>query len=272
MDTYLSFANWLLPLIYLAMVIDYGATFILRVRTRRRNFWIIPVIAFHALFLVLRGIRLGVLPLADNYEILSVVALSAAAVYWLTEFAGRDRRTGVFVFLLIFLCQYTSSTFLAAAAGGASGAAGPADYGWGRLHVLPATFAYTAMAFAAVYALLFLVGRRNLKQHRLGLLFDRLPSLERLGRMSWYALLFGLAFMTVTVITGVVLLRYAEQRQVMELKVTAKIVTGSLAWLICAVAVFGRIVGKWSVLRVSRIAVAGFLAVIALLVSSILLS
>jgi ABC-type uncharacterized transport system permease subunit len=274
MDIALFIGTWALPLIYLALVIDYGATFILRVRTRPHNPWVPLAVAVHVAVLVLRGARIGALPLVTNAEILSVIALSAAVVYWVTELAGRDRRTGVFVFLLIFLFQYTSSVFLSGTylAGGAGEA--PSQVGWGRLHVLPAIFAYTALAFAAVYATLYLLGQRDIKRRRIGLLFDRLPPLELLGRMSWYALLVGFVLMTGAMITGAVLFRRggSPEQAGVETKVAAKIIIGSVAWVIYAVAVGGRLIGKWSMHRVSQIAAAGFLVVLLVLVMSMILS
>jgi ABC-type uncharacterized transport system permease subunit len=270
MDTLLSILNWLLPLIYLALAIDYGATFILRNRTHVRNPGVFLAIVFHVAFLVLWGVRFGGLPLVSNYEILSVVAVSSAAVYWAIELVTRDRRAGVFVFLLIFLLQYASSMSFAAMFDQAS-AASYMQRGWGRLHVLPAALAYTALAFGAVYATLYLVGQRNLKHHNFGLLFDRLPPLDLLGRMSFQSLLVGFAFMTITIITGVVLSSGYDTTSI-DLKLMAKILIGSAAWIICAVDVFGKYVLKWSISRVSAIALAGFLIIVVLFVTSLALT
>ena len=271
MDTLLSVLNWLLPLIYLALAIDYGATFILRSRTHVRNAGVFLAIVFHGAFLVLWGVRFGGLPLVSNYEILSVVALSSAAVYWAIELVIRDRRAGVFVFLLIFLLQYTSSMSLTTMINQIGGSGSYMQYGWGRLHVLPAALAYTGLAFGAVYATLYLIGQRNMKHHHFGLLFDRLPPLDLLGRMSFQSLLVGFAFMTITIITGIVL-SSGHDTSAIGSKLMAKIIIGSIAWIICTVNVFGKYVLKWSVSRVSTITLAGFLIVAALFVTSLALS
>ncbi|KKM80045.1 hypothetical protein LCGC14_1343850, partial [marine sediment metagenome] len=63
MNTLLTIGNWLVPLIYLALVIDYGATTLLRSRPHVRNRWVPVAIIVHALLLVLRGVRLGHPPL-----------------------------------------------------------------------------------------------------------------------------------------------------------------------------------------------------------------
>ncbi len=265
MDMLLAVAEWLLPLIYMGLAIDYGATFILRTRTHARN-WGVPVaIVLHAAYLVLRGVHLSGPPLETNAEVLSLVALSSAVVYWVVEASTRDRRAGVFVFLLIFLCQYTASQLLASEPTGS-----PGDMGW--LHILPAYLAYTAMSFAALYGLLYLVGQRNLKQHRLGFLFDRLPPLDLLGGMSWHALLVGLVFMTIAMATGAMTFAHRPAGQPMETKIAFKIAISSLSWLICVTGVIGRWLARWSLVRVSAIAMAGFVVVMAYLVVSIALS
>lgn len=274
MDKLLTIMDWLLPLLYLLVLIDYGVTFFLRTKTHARNPWILVVIAVHVAFLVMRGFRLGHPPLVNNYEVLSVIAVSAAAVYWLLELYGRDRRAGLFVFLAVFLFQYTASVFLAHT-GSQKVTHEAASLCWGRIHVVPAIFAYTALTFAGIYGLLHLVSQRNLKEHRFGPLFDRLPPLELLGRMTWWALLIGLGFMTLSIATGPLLFAQASGVRgtpILEFKVALKIIVGSTAWIVCFVAVLGRLLGKWSPGRVSRIAVIGFLIVMAMLVISVILS
>jgi ABC-type uncharacterized transport system permease subunit len=272
MASVLTVGNWLLPLLYLALLIDYGATFFLRTRTVARNPWLLPVIGVHTLVLVLRGIQEG-RPPTDAHEILSVVALAIAAVYTVIEFASRDRRGGVFVILLAFLFQYASTVFLAAP--GAAAAAEPAESVWGRLHIVPALVAYTAFGFACIYGLLYLLARRGLRHHRFGVLFDRLPPLDLLGHMTWLALVTGFIFMTVTIATGLAMAASGHatpEGMTASPKIVSKIVTGGVAWVIYAAAILGRLVGKWEAGRISVVAVAGYAVVVALLVASALLS
>ena len=272
MASVLTVGNWLLPLLYLALLIDYGATFFLRTRTVARNPWLLPVIGVHLAMLVLRGIHLG-RPPTDSHEILSVVALAIAAVSTVVEFASRDRRSGAFVILLAFLFQYTSTVFLAAP--GALPPSEAAESAWARLHVVPALVAYTAFGFACIYGLLYLVARRGLRHHRFGVLFDRLPPLDLLGHMMWLALVAGFIFMTVAIATGPLMAAagYASTEAVAASpKIMSKIITGGVAWVIYAVAILGRLVGKWQAGRISVVAVAGYGVVVVLLLASALLS
>jgi len=263
----LELASGVLPLLYLALLIDYGATFFLRTRTHMRRPWLVGVIAVHAALLVARGIHEGHPPVTATSEILSLLAIAMAAVYAYVEFVHKDRRTGVFVLLLAFLFQYTSTILLA-------GRAAPAETvpaAWSRLHVLPALVAYTALAFAGIYGLLYLLAQRSLRLHRFGVFFDRLPPLDLLGTMTWHALVTGFVFMTITIASAPVMFGTGGEGA-MTAKVISKIIAGSVGWLVCAAAVLGRWLGKWPPSRIAGIAVAGFLVVMALLVASGLLS
>ena len=273
MSGLLIIANWLLPLLYLGLLVNYGATFFLRTKSQTRNPWLLAVLSVHALFLILQSIQLGRPPLQDMYEILSVLALLTTAVYAAVEFASRDRRTGMFVFLLVFLFQYTSSNFLAGRI--MSEGVDAQSAGWGRLHIVPALVAYTAFAISAVYGMLHLLAERNLRKHRFGVLFDRLPPLDLLGRMTWHALLGGFIFITITMITGPLMFSHGDsgaQAHSLDAKVIVKIVIGSIAWLIYVVAVLGKLLGKWPSRRISRIAVTGFVVIMILLIVSGVLS
>jgi len=261
----IAVAGALLPLLYLALLADYASTFFLRTRTHARSPHLLAVVAVHLGYLTLWSMHAGRPPVATTPEILSVLAVATAAVYAWVELATRDRRTGVFVLLLAFLFQYAGSY---AMAGHAQDAAAPAATGlWTRLHVLPALVAYTALGFAGVFGALDLAARRDLRARRFGVLFDRLPPLEALGPMAWHALLTGFVAMTLA-IAVTPLMFGGEGGGAMSAKVVGKIVTGSVAWAVCAAGVFGHWLGRWTPARTSAVAVIGFLLVMALLAVS----
>lgn len=274
MASLLAVAFALLPLVYLALLLDYGTTFLLRRQPRARSPWLWAGLAVHAAALVLWSVHHHRPPLARNEEILSVLALATAGVYAFVEMTSRDRRTGVFVLVLVLLFQYASSILQAGTFAEAPAAPlGGGSSVWSRLHVVPALVAYTALGFAAVYGVLYLLAQRELHGGRFGVLFDRLPPLESLGRMTWHVLLVGFVAITAAIAVTPFMFGGGDGgANVSDPKIVAKIITGSVAWLLYAAAVLGRWIGKWSPARVAWVAVAGFVAVVALLATSALLS
>ena len=81
--------------------------------------------------------------------------------------------------------------------------------------------------------------------------------------------------MTITIATGPLLFSHsasAGQPELGDAKVLAKIIIGSIAWLIYALAVLGKFFAKWPPSRLSSIAVTGFVVIMALLIVSGILS
>ena len=269
MGNLLVVANWLLPPLYLVLLTDYGAAFLLRTPRKGKNLFLPAVLAVHVAFLLMLGAYVRRPIAINNYEVLSLIAASTTAVYSLVEFASGERRTGVFVLLAAFLMQYTASVFMPVSFLRADAAV----HGAPAIHIIPSIVAYTALTISAIYGLLHLAARRALRRHRFGLLFDRLPSLEVLGTMNWHAMLVCLGFMTLAMVSGAVMYAALPDGQgAMEAKVWTKVLAGSVAWLLYAVAAGGKWIGRWSAARVSLVTVAGFVIVAAMLVASIVLS
>lgn len=262
--------NWLLPMLYLVLLIHYGAAFFLRTKTHQPSKALPAVLIVHAGYLALLATQLHRIAPVNSLEVLTVVAAAITAVYWVIEFASRDRRTGLFVMLAAFLLQYTSSVFISHA----DWSGGEVPVGRGSLaqfHTIPSTLAYTAFTLAAIYGALYLMAQRSIKQRHFGLLFDRLPPLELLGTMNWHALLTGFAFISLAILSGAVVAAPGSMTA-MSGKVLVKVVTGAAAWVIYAGAIVGRLVLKWESARVSWVAIAGFVVVMAMLVAGVVMS
>jgi len=73
---------------------------------------------------------------------------------------------------------------------------------WFGFHASSAILAYTAFAVGAVYAAMFLLLYRGLKRRSFGLLWERMPSLDDLARMSIGAASLGFVFLTVSIAAG----------------------------------------------------------------------
>ena len=70
------------------------------------------------------------------------------------------------------------------------------------VHVVCSLLSYVAFLVAFVSGMLFLVQERQLKHKTLGLLFHRLPSLDALDRLNFWAIGIGFGLLSVGVVLG----------------------------------------------------------------------
>jgi len=253
----------LLPLLYLGLLLDYGATFLLQSRIQGRSPWLWGVVGLHGSYLAAQIIYLDHPPLQGGAGLVGLLAFCTALVYLFVELATGERRTGAFMMVPIFLFQYVA-TLLSAAQVGTSAP----QPGWLGLHVPLALLAFVALTVSAVYAALHLALRRNLKRHYVGVFFDRLPSMDLLSTMSWYSLVLGFCFLTLALVSGAVYFEPAAGARALftgDLRLAAKVAAGVVAWLIYLSTVVGRLAGSWSSGRISRFSLTGFCAVVVVL-------
>jgi ABC-type transport system involved in cytochrome c biogenesis permease subunit len=123
-------------------------------------------------------------------------------------------------------------------------------------HVLCSLLSYVAFLAACISGVLFLVQERQLKRKTMGLLFHRLPSLERLDRINFLSIGWGFALLSGGVASGFVgaeaLLGRWWNGDVKEQLTLVLWLTYCLLWLVRLRATLrGRRVALWSVLGFS---------------------
>ena len=146
--------------------------------------------------LLARGLAGGRMPVFGRFEALTVYSLVVTTAFLAA--AGRRRMHA----LLALLAPYATVLLLvgAAAARQEVRVAAELDPLWLGLHVGTAFAGYALCTLAGVLGLAYLIQDRNLKRKRLGVLFERLPSLESLDRTM--ATQIGAAFIMLTVSVG----------------------------------------------------------------------
>lgn len=136
---------------------------------------------------------------------------------------------------------------------------------WIILHVTVVFLAYSGFIIGAVFAFLYLIQQRQLKKRHVNLLFRRLPSLEVLDDWSNKAISFGLPFMTMTIITGMI-------RAVKEFPSWYQdpiVTTTTVTWLVFALYLGLRYLWDWQGRRVAYVALAGLAGMFLIQVSRI---
>jgi HemX protein len=207
-------------------------------------------IVVHVIYLAVRGIMEGHLPLASVYDFLSATGLSLAVVYLYVEMRQRTRTTGVFVVPLVFFLQIISSAY-----GNAPQAIHPPLKPiWFELHTLTAVLGYSAFVVSAIYGVLFLLLYRDIKANRLSFFYGRMPPLETLGRMNVSAAGAGLVLLALAILMGVGWARLTGVHFLGDPKTWLTIV----AWLILGFAVLAYHRLGWRGPRAVYASLAGF--------------
>ena len=129
---------------------------------------------------------------------------------------------------------------------------------WIIMHVTVVFLAYAGFIMGAVFAALYLIQQRQLKKRHVNVFFRRLPSLEVLDDWSSKAVSFGLPFMTMTIITGMI-------RAVKEFPnwyIDPIVTTTTLTWTIFALYLGLRYLWDWQGRRIAYVAIIGLMSIV----------
>lgn len=199
-DLFSNTAVVVLPVVYLAAAIGYGALFF----SGNGRAGLVGALCLRAGVLLHLGhlaalaLRHGQFPAATASQVLTGIACAVALVYLLLEWRSRERSTGLWILGFVALFQLLAS-LTATAEVPALAAFESALFG---LHIALALLAYAAFTLAAGYGVLFLSLYRELKGARFQTFFNRLPPLEVLERLMNGALGGGLLCLTGAIAAG----------------------------------------------------------------------
>lgn len=190
-----------MPLMYGGLVALYALSFFGNGRVDRFK---LPLLIFtlivHLGYLALRTAALDHPPITSVFEIMSMLAACIAIGYAYIELRTKASNTGLFILVLAFLFQCTSSLFI-------KDLTTIPEYLHSRIlgfHVSAALLGYAAISLSAVYGFLYLMLYHEIKSSRFGLIYNRLPNLEMLETMSHKAEVFGFVMLSVAICIGVV--------------------------------------------------------------------
>ncbi|MHC4860660.1 MAG: cytochrome C assembly family protein [Planctomycetota bacterium] len=221
-------------------------------------------VALHAVSLGLRAALTGQCPLGTVFEAMGVMAFSLAAVHAILEFLRGTRPTGILILPLAFLLVLLSASFPAGPEETSPHLSDP----WFSAHAASAVFAIAALAVSFVYGILYLLLYREIRDHRFGVVFRRLPPLAVMSRMTNLAAVVGFCLLTVTIAAGT--LWAAGEGKPGELLRDPLSVVIAGAWVLYAVGLGVRFLAGWRGRYTVYLSVCGFaLILICMLVVSI---
>lgn len=245
----------LLPILYGLVSVAYVLVFFRNDPVARKLAprALLATLVLHVVYLCLLAAAERRIPLGNSFEAMSALALALGIAYLVTEKRSGTPHTGLVFIPLVFACQTLASAFTTPTMDSSPLLHSPI-FG---VHIAAALLGYSAFAVSAIFGLLFVLLYHNLKAHRFGLIYDRLPSLEVLAAMNLRAAAFGLACLTIAIVVGALWSLQVYPRFWSDPKVWLS----CLAWLLYAMVLLARRSG-WPGPRVAWVTIAGFVLVV----------
>jgi len=241
--------NVLLPLVYGGALLAYAGFFRSEERGTGRVATTVLAggLALHAVYLVARGIAVQHFPIMNFLEALSLVAFCIALIYFAIERRAREGNTGVFFVAIVFALQLVSSMFVEDTRSIHRLLSNPL-FG---IHTTLTVLGISALAVAGIYGMLYLMLAMEMKRHRFGVIYDRLPPLDTLEIMATFALTAG-----VVVLGGGILLGHLWAARTLGtfFPLDAKVIVTDLTWAVYALALLAVRVRGWSGFRMGHFA------------------
>jgi len=243
--TALQLLNILLPLGYLLAALAYLVVFMESPEWAKRlaTPLTLAVAGAHFLYLFLCTLVFRHVPVANAWEGFTFVAFAMVVVYLALEWRSKDKATGIFLLVPVLFFQILSSAFVTHSGEVAEILRSPL-FG---VHVTTALLGYVAFSVAAVYGSMYIMLYRELKKHRVGLIFRRLPTLETLSRLNVGAILFGWIGLTLASILGSIWAgELSSSGQIQGTFYTdPKFLLTLLLWVLYGLALGGRYLFRW---------------------------
>jgi ABC-type uncharacterized transport system permease subunit len=152
----------------------------------------------HLLFLFYIFSSFKHFPITDKTELFTVVAFGVAFIYFLLELLTDIYGTGFFILFFSVIFQFFSVVFIGKSEVLPSSEIN-AYIGW---HIVFALFGYVGFTISAAYGSMYAVLASKLKRRRFDALFERLPNLEILLKLSITSFYVGFVMLTFALILG----------------------------------------------------------------------
>jgi cytochrome c-type biogenesis protein CcsB len=159
----------------------------------------------HTLFLAHQYYSLGAAPVLSLKSALSFFSWTIIGAYLIFQLRFKLMVLGSFIAPLAAFLMIISSTIP-----GMEVVVKPIYRSmWLTIHVSTLFMGNGMFAITFVAAIMYLIQEHQIKRKRLGSFYSRLPSLETLDSINYYALMYGFPLLTVGMITGSIYAQYA---------------------------------------------------------------
>lgn len=249
----MNFLNYFLPFLYMVTFAVYLIDFIKGEKklTNSKRIFLFVTLLLHSMYLLLRTIHLNHPPITNVFEILTILAFSLGLSYFVLELLTDIRGTGPFILIFAVIFQVISSLFIREM----TQVPEVLRNRMLGLHVFSGLIGYSAITMSAVYGSLFYIMYNEIKLNRFGLIFERLPSLELLEKLSYYASVIGFVMLTSAIIIGMIWLPGAFPEFTYF---DPKLIATLLIWMLYGAGIISKSVAGWQGKKVVFFSIIGF--------------
>jgi len=225
-----------------------------RHEARFARFVLVLLLLLHLGLIIVESIATNRPPLVSRAEALSVTAWCLGVMYLVVEVLSGRAEFGGFVLSLAAVFQFLSLLHPT-----------PAELpsvlrnpGF-VMHAWMSLMAYSGFFLSFLFAVLYLVMRSEIKGHRLGWLFKRLPSMQTLDVMSAHSATVGFVLLTAGLISGAF---WARSQWGYFFKSDPKLVSSVAVWAVYGVYVLARAFRVKSLRLLAALSIVGFCAIL----------
>lgn len=257
MNTTIDTINILLPFFYICTFGIYSFDFWKGEKrfTNSKRVFLFITLLLHIVYLLTRTIAFNHPPITNVFEIFTVLAFAVTFSYFILELITDIRGTGPFIIVISIVFQVISSILI-------KDNPNVKDVLRSNLlgiHVFSALLGYSGITISAVYGFLYLTLYKDIKLNKFGLIFNRLPNLEVLEKLSYYAAVLGFILLTFAISIGIIWLPKAFPN---FHYLDPKLVGTFLVWVIYGIGIMTKALGKWRGKKVVSLCIIGFVIAI----------
>lgn len=160
--------------------------------------WLVSALLVHTIYLALFTYQTGHLPVGDTFQVLTASAWFFAIVYLVLEISLKEMTMGVF-FLPVIIPLQAISTFFIDTEKPLAPILTELTF---EVHVALMISAYAAFTISFIASVMYLLLAREMQRKKLGIFFERLPSLDFFDRLSNQAVNIGLPLVSLGILLG----------------------------------------------------------------------
>jgi ABC-type transport system involved in cytochrome c biogenesis permease subunit len=257
MSSTITFLNILLPLLYVITFGIYAYDFWKGEKrfTNSKRVFLFLTLLLHLIYLLSRTVIFNHPPITNVFEIFTILAFSVSFSYFILELVTDIRGTGPFIIIISIIFQLISSLYIKES---------PIVKDVLRsnllgVHVVSALIGYSGITVSAVYGFLYLTLYKDIKLNKFGLIFNRLPNLEVLEKLSYYSAVIGFILLSFAMIIGIIWLPKAFPKFSF---VDPKLIGTFIVWVLYGIGILSKTFGKWRGKKVVFLSIIGFVIAI----------